>query len=82
MDHLKFEEALLIADSYLNSLYPYSDTMASLIQHYGPPHQLALWRIAELIDGPTIRSGDSVGFHKFALRVRALVGMLEQLKQE
>lgn len=82
MDHLKFEEALLIADSYSNSLYPYSDTMASLIQHYGQPHQLALQRIAELMDGPTIRSGDSVGFRKFALRVRALVGMLEQLEQE
>lgn len=82
LDHLKFEEALLIADSYSNSLYPYSDTMASLIQHYGQPHQLALRRIAELMDGPTIRSGDSMGFHKFALRVRVLVGMLEHLKQE
>lgn len=27
MDHLKLEEALLIADSYSNSRYPYSDTM-------------------------------------------------------
>ncbi|XP_073769332.1 uncharacterized protein [Danio rerio] len=82
VDHLKFEEPLLIADSYSNSFFPYSDTMASLIQHYGQPHQLALRRIAELMDGPTIRSGDSVGFRKFALRVRALVGMLEQLEQE
>ncbi|KAJ8403170.1 hypothetical protein AAFF_G00353870 [Aldrovandia affinis] len=53
-DHLKFEEALLIADSYSNSPCPYSDTMASLIQ----------------------------GFRKFALRVRALVGMLEQLGED
>lgn len=53
--------------------------MASLIQNYGQPHQLALCRIAELIDGPVIRNDDSPGLHKFALRVHALVGMLEQL---
>ncbi|XP_043985900.1 uncharacterized protein LOC122838916 [Gambusia affinis] len=53
-DHLKFEEALLIADSYSNSLCPYSDTMASLTKHYGQPHQLSLQRIAELMDEPNI----------------------------
>ncbi len=82
LDHLKFEEALLIVDSYSNSMYPYSDTIASLIQQYGQPHQLALKRIAELMDRPPIHSGDSIGFRKFALRVRVLVVMLEQLKQE
>ncbi|KAJ8400032.1 hypothetical protein AAFF_G00400710 [Aldrovandia affinis] len=81
-DHLKFEEALLIADSYSNSPCPYSDTMASLIQTYGQPHQLSLQRIAELMEEPTIRSGDTAGFRKFALRVRALVGMLEQLGED
>lgn len=78
-DHLKFEEALLIADSYSNSPYPYTDTMASLIKHYGQPHQLSLQRIAELMEEPTIRAGDTAGFRRFALRVRALVGMLQQL---
>ncbi|XP_024119318.1 uncharacterized protein LOC112140553, partial [Oryzias melastigma] len=78
-DHLKFEEALLVADSYSNSPRPYSDTMASLTKHYGQPHQLSLQRIAELMDEPNIRSNDTAGFRKFALRVRALVGMLEQL---
>lgn len=82
LDHLKFEEALLIADSYSNSLYPYRDTMASLTSHYGQPHQLALQRIAEVMDGPTIRSGDTASFKKFALHVRALVGMLDQLGEE
>lgn len=82
LDHLKFKEALLIADSYCNSQCPYSDTMASLIQNYGQPHQIALRQIAELMDGPVIQNGDSAGFHKFALRVRALVGMLEQLGDE
>ncbi|XP_048865547.1 uncharacterized protein LOC125739453 isoform X1 [Brienomyrus brachyistius] len=79
VDHIKFEEALLIADSYMNSKQPYSNTMASLTEHYGQPHQLALRRIAELMDAPNIRSSDASGFKKFALRVRALVGMLDQL---
>lgn len=81
-DHLKFEEALLIADSYSNSLFPYTDTMASLTKHYGQPHQLSLQRIAELMEEPVIRAGDTVAFRKFALRVRALVGMLEQLGED
>ncbi|KAJ8361751.1 hypothetical protein AAFF_G00427910 [Aldrovandia affinis] len=55
--------------------------MASLIQTYGQPHQLSLQRIARLMEEPTIRSGDTAGF-RFALRVRALVGMLEQLGED
>ena len=78
-DHLKLEEALLVADSYCNSRYPYSDTMAALNKQYGQPHQLALQRIAELMDGPNIASGDIKAFRLFALRVRSLVGLLEQL---
>jgi len=81
-DHLKFEEALLIADSYSNSLFPYSDTMVSLTKHYGQPHQLSLQRIAELMEEPAIRADDTVAFRRFALRVRALVGMLEQLGED
>lgn len=48
VDHLKLEleDALLIADSYSNSKYNYSDTMASLTEQYGQPHKLALQRIA------------------------------------
>ncbi len=79
LDHLKFEDALLIADSYTNSKRPYSDTMASLAEHYGQPHQLALHHIADLMEGLSIRSHDTTGFKKFALKVRALVGMLDQL---
>lgn len=82
LEHLKFEEALLIADSYSNSRYPYSQTMQSLTEHYGQPHQLALQKIADLMDGPNIRSGDTQAFRKFALRVRALVGMLDQLDEK
>ncbi|KAK7889113.1 hypothetical protein WMY93_024673 [Mugilogobius chulae] len=79
VDHLKLEEALLVADSYSNSDYPFSDTMAALNQQYGQPHQLALQRIAELMDGPNIQSGDIKSFRLFALNVRSLVSMLEQL---
>nr|XP_055052534.1 uncharacterized protein LOC129438043 [Misgurnus anguillicaudatus] len=79
MDHLKLEEALLIADSYSNSTHPYSYTMQALTELYGQPHQLALQRIAGLMDGPSIRSGDTRAFRLFALKVRALVGMLDQL---
>ncbi len=78
-DHLKLEEALLIADSYSNSRYPYSHTKQALTELYGQPHQLALQRIAGLMDGPNIRSGDTKAFRLFALKIRALVGMLEQL---
>lgn len=82
VDHLKFEEALLIADSYTNSTQPYTDTMASLTEHYGQPHQLALRRIADLMEAPNIRSQDITAFKGFALRVRALVGMLAQLGEK
>lgn len=79
MDHLKLEEALLVADSYSNSDYPFTDTMAALNQQYGQSHQLALKRIAELMDGPNIQSGDINSSRLFALNVRSLVSMLKQL---
>lgn len=78
-DHLKCEEALLVADSYVNSRHPYTDTMLVLIKMYGQPHKLALQRISEVMDGPRVRTGDVKAFNMFALQVRSLVGMLEQL---
>ena len=48
VDHLKLEDALLIADSYSKSRYPYTNTMASLTELYGQPHRLALQRINEV----------------------------------
>ncbi|KAL0169529.1 hypothetical protein M9458_034125 [Cirrhinus mrigala] len=78
-DHLKLEEALLVADSYSNSRFPFSDTMKALNKMYGQPHQLALQRIAELMDGANIRSGDVKAFRMFGLQVRSLVSMLQQL---
>lgn len=70
---------MLVADSYSNSDYPFTDTMAALNQQYGQPHQLALQRIAELMDGPNIQSGDIKSFRLFTLNVRSLVSMLELL---
>ncbi|RXN21410.1 hypothetical protein ROHU_023989 [Labeo rohita] len=78
-DHLKLEEALLVADSYSNSRFPFSNTMKALNRMYGQPHQLALQRIAELMDGANIRSGDVKAFRMFGLQVRSLVSMLQQL---
>ena len=79
VDHLKLEDALLIADSYSNSNYPYTRTMAALTELYGQPHKLALQRITEVLAEPQVKSGDTRGFRLFALKVRALVGMLDQL---
>lgn len=53
--------------------------MEALNQQYGQPHQLALQRIAELMDGPNISQGDVRAFRMFALKVRSLVSMLQQL---
>ncbi len=57
-DHLKCEDALLIADSYRNSLFPFSDTMRALTEMHGQPQHLALKRISNLMNGPNIKSGD------------------------
>lgn len=81
-NHLKLEEALLIADSYCNSRHPYTDTMHALTRMYGQPHKLVLRHIAEVMDGPNISNDDEKNFRLFALRVRSLVSMLEQLGAE
>lgn len=82
VDHLKLMEACLIADSFLNSLTPYSDTMEALTERYGRPHQLALNKIASVMDSPDIQSGDTNAFERFALQVQALVGLLKSLGKE
>ncbi|NP_001410306.1 uncharacterized LOC100150025 [Danio rerio] len=81
-DHLELEEALLVADSYCNSVRPYTDTMHALVKMYGQPHKLVLQSIAEVLESPNLKSGDVKSFKLFALRVRSLVSMLEQLGPE
>ena len=58
VDHLQLEEARLIADAYLNSPMPFSDTMAVLNEKFGQPHQIASRHIATVLDSPDIRRGD------------------------
>ncbi|KAM4544866.1 uncharacterized protein PAE49_017656 [Odontesthes bonariensis] len=79
LDHLHLEEAKLIADAYLHSTTPFSDTMNALNEKLGQPHQLALRRIAAVMDSPDIRRGDVVAFERFALQIQSLVGMLKTL---
>ncbi|XP_073722462.1 uncharacterized protein [Misgurnus anguillicaudatus] len=82
VDHLQLEEARLIADAYLNSPTPFSDTMVALNDKFGQPHQIALRRIAAVMDSPDIRRGDFAAFEKFALQIQSLVGMLKTIGHE
>ncbi|XP_057695896.1 uncharacterized protein LOC130918045 [Corythoichthys intestinalis] len=79
VDHLKLEEAKLIADSYLNSPTPYSDTLLALNEKFGQPHKIALSKIASVLDSPDVRRGDIAAFERFALHVQSLVGLLKTL---
>ena len=82
VDHLKLEEAKLIADAYLNSPTPYTDTMRALYDRFGQPHQLALKKIASVLEAPEIRRGDSAAFQRFSLQIQSLVGLLKTLGPE
>ncbi|KAL6457425.1 hypothetical protein MHYP_G00343880 [Metynnis hypsauchen] len=69
VDHLKVEEACLIADSYLNSSTPYTDTILALHERFGQPHQIVLQRIAHIMDLPDIQDGHPSAFEKFSLQL-------------
>ncbi|KAL1246489.1 hypothetical protein QQF64_034623 [Cirrhinus molitorella] len=82
VDHLKLDDACLIADSYLHSPTPYRDTMMALNERFGQPHQVALKRIATILNSPDISRNDPLAFEKFSLQVQSLVGLLKTLGQE
>lgn len=82
VDHLQLEEARLIADAYLNSATPFTDTMEALNDKFGQPHQIVLRCIAAMMDLPDIRHGDVSAFERFALQIQSLVGMLRTLGPE
>ncbi len=82
VDHLKLDEAKLIADAFLNSPTPFTDTMVALHEKFGQPHQLALRKIASVLEAPDVRHGDTIAFQKFALQVQSLVGLLKTLGPE
>ena len=71
-----------MAEAYANSPRPFTDTMAALEEQFGRSHLVALQRIDELTHGSSIRSGDQEAFRFFALKIRALVGQLEQVGRE
>lgn len=81
VDHLKLDDACLIADSFLHSPTPYRDTMLALNERFGQPHQVALRRIATILDSPDISRNDPSAFEKFSLQVQSLVGLLKTLGQ-
>ncbi|CAI5677376.1 unnamed protein product [Oreochromis niloticus] len=70
VDHLHLEEARLIADAYLNSTTPFTDTMEALNDKFGQPHQIVLRHIAAMMDSPDIRRGDVSAFERFALQIQ------------
>lgn len=82
VDHLKLEEAKLIADAYLNSPTPYTDTMRALYDRFVQPYQLALKKIASVLEAPEIKRGDSAAFQRFSLQIQSLAGLLKTLGPE
>lgn len=72
----------MIADAYLNSPTPFTDSMAALHEKFGQPHQLALRRIALVLESPDIKRGDISAFQRFALQVQSLVGLLRTLGRD
>lgn len=82
LDHLHLNSARHIALSYAHDPRPYTMALAALEQQYGQPHHLALGEIQTILNLPKIPSGNAYSFHKFAVRVRSMVGMLQSLGQE
>lgn len=82
MDYLKIEEARLVADSFLNSPFPLSDTMVALNERYGQPHKLTLKKIASAMDSVDVWRGDIEAFERFVLQIRSLVRLLNTLGPE
>lgn len=63
-----------MADSYLNSPTPYSDTMAALDERFGQPHHVALKRIGTVMESPEVKRGDTAAFES-TVQVQSLVGI-------
>ncbi len=56
--------------------------MTALTDRFGRPHQLALTKIAVVMDAPDVHPGDLASFDRFALQIQALVGFLKTLGPE
>lgn len=77
-NHLKCEEALLVADSFISSTQPYTEAMKMLTNMYGQPDRIIIQQIRALVDGPDIQTGDKHAFLIFVLRVKSIVEMWKQ----
>lgn len=80
-DHLKCEEALLMANLFTSSTQPYTEAMKVLTNMYGQPDRIITQEIRALVNGPDIQTGDKQAFFIFVLRVRSMVEMLKQANQ-
>ena len=80
LEHLKLDEAQLIARACRHYTQPYTQAMLALQRQYGQPHQLAQSELAALLNTPPLEMGDSKAFQRFALNVELLVGMLMSLE--
>lgn len=81
-NHLKCEEALLVADSFISSIQPYTEAMKMLTSMYGQPDRIIIQQIRALVNGPDIQTGDKHAFLIFVLRVRSMVEMLKQQRNQ
>lgn len=54
--------------------------MQALQRQYGQPHQLAQSEIAQILNSPDLKAGDSKAFQSFALSVDLLLGILTSLE--
>lgn len=64
--------------TFCSSRQPYTNTMRTLTDMYGPPYKLAIQQMTELMDAPHIKNGDVHALRMFALRIRSVVETLEQ----
>lgn len=80
LDHLKLDTACPLALAHAHHQRPYTRAMLALQQRYGQPQQHVLREITAIQNLPSVHPGDSRSFSNFAIRVRALVGMLQSLE--
>ena len=75
-EHLKFEEATLVAEAHADSTRPYSKTMKALNEQFGRFQEVVKQSMTEIVRGPNISGEDTTELRKFALRVQTLVALL------
>ena len=82
LDHLKVDQAKRLALAFVHALDPFTQAIRALDERYGQPRQLVLRELQGIMDMPAIRVGDGRALDQFALRVQALVGLLQSMGSE